>query len=164
MQLTSNKGILITLFSMMLLVSCSSQKTEEIDLSSLKLTPKKEKKISKENGTKLTPKVVNNLKPLINKDQLNSSIDFGRNNPFAFLEKEKNSELNNLKLTGLLSINNTEYALLNYKDKSGSITTEDVGGISTHLLPDGAKVKEINLKRKILIIAFDQKTFQIYLD
>ena len=164
MQLTSCKGILITLFSMMLLVGCAGQETEEIDLSSLKLTPKKETKISTENDTKLTPKVVNNLKPLINKDQLNSSIEFGRKNPFASVEKEKNSKLNNLKLTGFLLINNTKYALVNYKDKSGSITTDDFGGISTDLIPDGAKVREINLKRKILTLVIDQKTYPIYFD
>ena len=166
------RKILITLCTATLLVSCSSQKTEEIDISALQLIPKKEKEITTKVDDVVTP-VENNLKPLLNKDQLNSTINFGKENPFAPPERENDAkiqrELNDanlkkLKLTGFLSINNNKYALVNYMNKSGSLTSDSIGGINSDLLPDGAKVKEINSKQEILVLDIDDQNYEIFLD
>ena len=94
MQLTILKRILITLFSTMILVSCGGKKTEEIDISALQLIPKKEKKIiTEEVEEKVSQPVINNLKPLLNKDQLNKTINLGRTNPFGSIETEDDETL-----------------------------------------------------------------------
>ena len=148
----------------MLLVGCGGQKNEEIDTSALKLIPKKEKKISIEDDKKDIKPVINNLKSLLNNDQLSKNIKLGKNNPFAALESENNLTLENLKLTGFLSAINKQYALVNYKDKSGYLTSNSQGGINTDLLPDGAKVKEIDLKNNTVIVVFDNQSYEIFLD
>ena len=148
----------------MLLVGCGGQKNEEIDTSALKLIPKKEKKISIQDVKKDFKPVVNNLKPLLNNDQLSKNINLGKNNPFAALESKNNLTIENLKLTGFLSANNKQYALVNYKDKSGYLSSDSRGGINTDLLPDGAIVKEINLKNYTVIVVFDNQSFEIILD
>tara|TARA_A100001035_G_C27443409_1_gene346935 strand:- start:57 stop:503 length:447 start_codon:yes stop_codon:yes gene_type:complete len=148
----------------MLLASCGSQKTEEIDISSLQLIPKKEKKISPQVVDKSVEPVSNKLKSLLTNDQLRQNIKVGKNNPFAGLESENNLTLKNIKLTGFLFINNTNYALVNYMGKSGSIMSNSIGGINTDLLPDGAKVKKIDYKNKTLELLFDKQPYEILLD
>ena len=148
----------------MLLVSCAGEKTEEIDISALQLIPKKEKKISPPQAEKVKNPVVNNLKPLLNNDQLRKNINIGKSNPFSSLESENNFKVENLKLTGFLSANNQQYALVNYMDKSGYLTSDSQGGISTNLLPDGAIVKQINPKNNTLLIVIDDQVYTILLD
>ena len=148
----------------MLLVSCASEKTEEIDISALQLIPKKEKKLIPKVEEKVLLPVKNNLKPLLNKDQLTKKINIGKDNPFSSLGKEKNLTLKDIKLTGFLYFNNTNYALVNYMGKIGSIKNGDIGGINTDLLPDGTKIKDINFKNQKIVVVFNSESYEIFLE
>jgi len=157
----------------MLLVGCGGKKTDEIDISALQLPPKKEKKITADDEVVISPPVTNNLKPLLKNVELSKTINFGKENPFAPPERENDAKLQKkvndanlkkLELTGFLSINKNKYALVNYMNKSGSLTSNSVGGSNTDLLPDGAKVKEINLKKEILILDIDNQNYEIFLN
>lgn len=148
----------------MLLVGCASEKTEEIDISALQLIPKKEKKISPPKAEKVVDPVSNNLEPLLSKDQLKNTINIGKKNPFSSTDKENNLIIEDLELTGFLLANNKKYVLVNYMDKTGYITSDSIGGINTNLLPDGAKVKEINFKNKTLNVIIEDQTYEIFLD
>ena len=152
------------MFSTILIVGCGSQKNEEIDISSLQLIPKKEKKITLPKEEKIIAPVINDLRPLLNKDQLSNTINLGKENPFRSLDKENNETLKNLNLTGFLSANNKKYALVNYFDKSGYLTSDSLGGINTNLLPDGAKVKKIDFKNNSLVLIVDNESYEIFLD
>ena len=158
----------------MLLVGCGGQKTEEIDVSALQLIPKKENKItSQTEEDKVILPVTNELKPLLNKSQLNKTINLGKVNPFGPIEEENESTLKKkendailkkLVLSGLLSANKKKYALVNYIDKSGYLTSNSQGGVNTDLLPHGVKVKEINFKKATLVIVIDNQDYEIFLE
>ena len=53
------------------------------------------------------------------------------------------------KLTGFLNTNNNKYVFVSYLDNKGTITEESIGGLNTNLLPNGAKVINIDPKKEI---------------
>ena len=48
---------------------------------------------------------------------------------------------------------------MNYLDNQGTINEESIGGVNTYLLPNGAKVINIDQKNKQLIILHENKEF-----
>ena len=66
---------------------------------------------------------------------------------------------NNFKLTGFLNTKDNKYVFVSYLGQVGSITEESVGGENTNLLPNGAKVLNIDPKKLKVIINFEDKDY-----
>ena len=75
-----------------------------------------------------------------------------------FSKQEANTKLNtDLKLTGFLATETIKYVFVSYQGNEGTITEDSIGGINTNLLPNGAKVTNIDIKNKILTINFENE-------
>ena len=163
-----SKKFFLVLTGSLLLYGCGGTKnSNDFDISGLKIPVKKtlpQKSNLSDEDTPDQTEVKNNLIPLEKREEIISSVKFGKNNPFSSLEQETNLTLNNIKVTGFLLVNEIKYALVNYIDKSGSITSDSIGGINTDLLPEGAQVKEINLKKQVLVIVMDDQSYEILLE
>ena len=103
--------------------------------------------------------LISDLVPLKDKEQILAKYKFGKEDPFSKEEIQLNSLYSDFKLTGFLTTNNKKYAFVNYLDKEGTIKEDSIGGRNTDLLPDGAKVMNIDSKNKKLIIFYDEEKF-----
>ena len=161
-----NKFKIIFIFTFIfLLSSCSRNKKDNFDLSDLKI-PVKEKInneiIPSENTNSNT--VQYELKPLKEREEVVSSFQFEKNDPFLFDSNELSSiknELSGINLKGFITISNENYAVVDYLDNEGSITTESIGGKNTNLLPRGASIKEINPGEGYISISYLNEIFVI---
>ena len=161
-----NKFKIIFIFTFIfLLSSCSRNKKDNFDLSDLKI-PVKEKInneiIPSENTNSNT--VQYELKPLKEREEIVSSFQFEKNDPFLFDSNELSSiknELSGINLKGFITISNENYAVVDYLDNEGSITTESIGGKNTNLLPRGASIKEINPGEGYISISYLNEIFVI---
>ena len=141
-----NKFKIIFIFTFIfLLSSCSRNKKDNFDFSDFKMPVKESIKneiISSENTNSNT--VQYELKPLKEREEVVSSFQFEKNDPFLFDSNELSSiknELSGINLKGFITISNENYAVVDYLDNEGSITTESIGGKNTNLLPRGASIK-----------------------
>jgi len=148
------------------LSSCGVKKDNfDIDLSNFKVPNKNEVSASNletSKTSKTTNKIIkNNLKNYQNKSEVLSSIELGKVDPFS--EEGIKSEVNNLysdfKLTGFLNTRNDKYVFVSYLGNKGTISEESIGGINTNLLPNGAKVLNIDPKKLKLIINFEEENY-----
>ena len=161
------KNLFIFLVGILFITSCRGKNSNnDFDLSGLKIPVKKTipKNGQSDKNQSEIKEVKNNLIPLDKREEIITSIKFGKENPFSSHDQETNITLKNLELTGFLLVNKTQYALVNYIDKTGSITSDSIGGINTDLLPEGAQVKEINLKKQVLVIDMDNQSYEILLE
>ena len=148
-----------------LLSSCSRNKKYNIDFSDLKITVKENinnEIISSENTNSNT--VQYELKPLKEREEVVSSFQFEKNDPFLFDSNELSSiknELSGINLKGFITISNENYAVVDYLENEGSITTESIGGKNTNLLPRGASIKEINPGKGYISISYLNEIFVI---
>ena len=96
--------------------------------------------------------------PYKNNKEILSITKFGKKDPFS-----KGSQVNklnlNLKLTGFLNTDNNKYAFVRYLNNNGTITEASIGGVNTKLLPNGAKVINIDPKNMKLTIKFENEDF-----
>ena len=90
-----------------------------------------------------------------------SEIKLGRKNPFLPVNKDSDNFTSNFKLKGFISLNNKNYALIEFLDNEGNIDINSIGGANTELLPNGAMVKEINPLNETIKILFDEEIFII---
>ena len=158
--------LITTAFIGILLSSCNSKKDNfEIDLSNFKIPNKNEVAVSNldiSDTSKTTNKIIkNNLVNYQNKSEILSSIELGKIDPFSEEGmKDKVNNLNtNFKLTGFLNTKDNKYVFVNYLGQLGTINEESVGGENTNLLPNGAKVLNIDPKKLKLIINFEDKDY-----
>ena len=154
------KIIFISYF-IFLLSSCSGNKKDDFDFSDLKI-PVKE---SINNEAIATEDINSNnvqyeLKPLKKREEVISSFKFEKNDPFLF-DTEFSNESSEIKLKGFINISNKNYAVVNYLDDEGYITTESIGGKNTNLLPKGAFIKEINPSKGYISITYLDEVFVI---
>ena len=157
------KGHYIVLSSI-LLFGCS-QKNNNIDFDPSDLPKPKAIYIPKKNNIDRvqtedkTKTIIADLVPLKDKKQILAKFEFGKNDPFS----ERGIQLNKLnsefKLVGFIATNNNKYAFVNHLDKEGTLTEESVGGVNTYLLPNGAKVINIDPKNEKLTIFYENKKF-----
>ena len=149
-----------------LISSCKGKKDNfDIDLSDFKITNKKEVAASTldfSDNEKTTNKIIkNNLVNYQTNSEVLSSIKLGKIDPFS--EEGKKDKVNNLnnnfKLTGFLNTKDNKYVFVSYLGKKGAITEESIGGLNTILLPNGAKVLNIDTKELKLIINFEDKDY-----
>ena len=100
---------------------------------------------------------IEELVPYKNNKEILSITKFGKKDPFS--EGVQNKLNLNLKLTGFLNTDNNKYAFVRYLNNKGTITEASIGGVNTNLLPNGAKVINIDPKNMKLTIKFENEDF-----
>ena len=144
------------------LISCGNNTTNDIDFdfSTLK-TSKIKTNVDDENkkgGQPDKESFTEELVPYKNNKEILSITKFGKKDPFS-----KGSQVNklnlNLKLTGFLNTDSNKYAFVRYLNNKGTITEGSIGGVNTFLLPNGAKVINIDPKNMKLTIKFENEDF-----
>ena len=144
------------------LISCGNNTTNDIDFdfSTLK-TSKIKTNVDDENkkgGQPDKESFTEELVPYKNNKEILSITKFGKKDPFS--KGIQVNKLNlNLKLTGFLNTNNDKYAFVRYLNNKGTITEASIGGVNTNLLPNGAKVINIDPKNMKLTIKFENEDF-----
>jgi len=157
-------NLIATLFVGSLLTSCKS-KTENFDLdfSNLKIPNKSTEKILNpdiSNTLRTNNKITKNqLINYQNKSEILNSVILGKDDPFSEGEIKVNNLTSDFKLTGFLTTKINKYVFVSYLGSEGSITEDSIGGINTILLPDGARVINIDPKNSKLIINFENEDY-----
>ena len=118
----------------------------------------KKKIENKTQNNKIDKSFIRDLVPFETREKIQSKIKYGKKDPFS--EGSQVNKLNlNLKLTGFLNTNNNKYAFVRYLNNKGTITEASIGGVNTNLLPNGAKVINIDPKNMKLTIKFENEDF-----
>ena len=147
-----------------LLLSCNNKKDNfDIDMSNVKIPKKNILKISTLKETdpanEINELIKNKLKNSPEKSEVLSSVKLGKRDPFSEGEIKTNKLMLDLKLTGFLNTENNKYVFVSYLDNEGTITEDSIGGENTNLLPNGAKVINIDPKNMELTINFEDENF-----
>lgn len=155
------KTLIFMVFSSFLLLSCS--KKYDLDLSNLPkpnlLKPKKVIDKTEERKSSLDSTYIKDLVPLKSSEQILSKFKFGKKDPFSAGETKENQFSSDFKLTGFLNTNTEKYVFVSFMGNEGRISEDSIGGLNTNLLPNGAKVININTKERVLKISFDNEDF-----
>ena len=153
--------IILVFFASSLLFSCSKKNNDiDFDFSTLKKSKKvNEKKIeNKTQNNQIDKSFIKDLITFEPREKIQSKVKYGKKDPFS--EGIQVNKLNlNLKLTGFLNTNNDKYAFVRYLNNKGTITEASIGGVNTNLLPNGAKVINIDPKNMKLTIKFENEDF-----
>ena len=153
--------IILVFFASSLLFSCSKKNNDiDFDFSTLKKSKKvNEKKIeNKTQNNQIDKSFIKDLVTFEPREKIQSKVKYGKKDPFS--EGIQVNKLNlNLKLTGFLNTNNKKYAFVRYLNNKGTITEASIGGVNTNLLPNGAKVINIDPKNMKLTIKFENEDF-----
>ena len=148
-------GIIIT--------SCAGKKENfDIDLSNLKIPQKSTLKNSEQDNSDASQTKTVNLEnkfiPYKEKSEVLNSVKIGKKDPFA--EEAEIKKLSSiLKLTGFADTGIDKYVFVSFQKNNGTITEGSVGGVSTNLLPNGAKVIDIDTQNMKLTINFENKDY-----
>ena len=156
--------IIATIFIGTFLSSCNSKKENfDIDLTNYKVPAKNKVKISNENkdidSSSEKDIIENKLLTYEKKTKVLNSTLFGKKDPFSDGRRQTNKLNSNLKLTGFLNTEISNFVFVSYQNKEGTITEESIGGINTNLLPEGAKVIKVDPKNMKLIINYENENF-----
>ena len=153
--------IILVFFASSLLFSCSKKNNDiDFDFSTLKKSKKvNEKKIeNKTQNNQIDKSFIKDLVTFEPREKIQSKVKYGKKDPFS--EGIQVNKLNlNLKLTGFLNTDNNKYAFVRYLNNKGTITEASIGGVNTNLLPNGAKVINIDPKNMKLTIKFENEDF-----
>ena len=147
-------------FSSIILVSCS-QNNNDFDLSNLpkpkkiKINDQLEKDIDNEDNQLF----IMDLRPYESKEKLLTKFQFGKKDPFSKNITQINKLGSDFKLKGFLNTEIEKYVFVSYLGNEGTISGNSIGGLNTNLLPNGAKVINIDIKHRKLIIRFDNEDF-----
>ena len=163
--------LLSSAFALSFLFACAPKDTNNInfDFKTLKKSKKIEldNKVSKKqdlNKTNLeNNNIIQDLVPLKNKKEILSKTKFGKKDPFSEGEIKSNKLNSDLKLTGFLNTEIKKYVFVSYLDNEGTITEDSIGGVNTTLLPNGAKVINIDPKKLKLVISFENEEYVLEL-
>ncbi len=152
------KKLLIFISISVAISSCSKKETtDNFDFSNFK-PPNRKVEIVKDNSEVIKEiKVKNELLPFKKRNEISSSIKYGKEDPFAIESDSNNNSLSNLILKGFITYSKENYALINYLGEDGTITENSIGGLNTKYLPNGAKVKNFNLFDSEITILLDDK-------
>ncbi len=100
--------------------------------------------------------------PLKNIKELEATTTYGKTDPFSeYSDSSSNILSSNLKLKGIISTPKLTYALVEFKGNGGSIKEGEIGGKDTPLLPNGVKVKEIDVNKQSAILLFKGKKYEL---
>ncbi len=95
-------------------------------------------------------------------EKLKSNVDLGKEDPFIFNNDAVKSGISsNFSFHGIITDGNITYAIVKYTDLSGSLQKDQIGGVTTKLLPEGVKVENIDLENEILILSFNDEIYDI---
>ena len=160
------KKLFIPLLGILFISSCGGNtKNNDFDLSNFKVPIKKSPtKIDISKEDKVEKKEVEFK--LILSDKKKDIIDlvkFGKKDPFSSLESESNQFITSLKINGFISLDNKDYALVEFLNEKGMINVNSIGGLNTKLLPNKAIVKKINPLKEELTFSLDEKLYTIKL-
>ena len=162
MNVYTIKNNVFILFSSLLLLSCSQKNNNfDIDLSDLP-KPKKIKindQLEKDTVTEDNQLFISELVPFETREKLLSKFKFGKKDPFSKAEAQSNQFSSDFKLTGFLNTETKQYVFVTYLGSEGTISEDSIGGLNTNLLPNGAKVINIDSKEKQLKISFDDEDY-----
>ena len=167
MKKYSLQNFLFTLSGIILISSCSkSPSNVDLDLSSFKNTiPQPAKSIDNQNEIIQESKEVElNLISLDKKEDITSSIKYGKKDPFSSFGNDSNRSISDFKLKGFISLNNKDYAFVEYKNKEGIIDIDSIGDINTKLLPPKAVVKNITPSLETININLDDENYIIIMN
>ena len=157
-------NLIATILIGTLLSSCNNKKDNfDIDLSNIKIPKKNILKISNKEDAKVSLEknelIKNKLKNYQDKSEVLSSVKLGKRDPFSEGGINVNKLTSDFKLRGFLNTENNKYVFVSYLDNEGTITEESIGGINTNLLPNGAKVINIDPKNMELTINYENENF-----
>ena len=145
--------------------ACSKKESSDnFDLSNFKPRIKKSEIVKKKSQNIEEIKVINKLLPLKKRNEIYSSIKYGKKDPFSEFGNESNQFISNLKLKGFISVNNKNYALIEFKNKKGIINKNSVGGLNTKLLPKGVSVKNIDSSQEEINLSLGSEIYTIKLN
>ena len=157
------KTFLVILTALFFSYSCGVKKNDNFDLGDIKL-PKNKKQLKKIEKKESKTPVVNKLKSLKTSEDILLKIKKGRANPFLPSSQDSKEFISNLKVKGFISLNNINYALVEFQKKEGVINEKSIGGINTMLLPVGAVVKQIDHKNNKVKLLLDEKNYTLDLN
>ena len=153
------KTLFFMFLSSILLFSCS--KKYDLDLSNL---PKPKKVIKTSDGNENTKSsnnqtFIKDLVPFNNKEKVLSQFKLGKKDPFSESEIQINKLSSDFKLTGFLNSELEKFVFVIYLGNEGSISENSVGGVNTNLLPNGAKVINIEPNAMRLTINYENENY-----
>ena len=153
--------VIFIFFVSLLITSCSkTNNNKDFDFSTLKKSKKVNEKIeNKSQNNQIDKSFIKDLVTFETREKIQSKIKYGKKNPFSRSEIELNELNSNLELTGIVNSKVDKFALVSYLDNEGTITQESIGGLNTNLLPEGAKVINIDTQKMQLIIDYKNETF-----
>ena len=67
----------------------------------------------------------------------------------------------NLKVNGFLNTESEKFVFVKYLGIEGKISEKSIGGVNTNLLPEGAKVKNIDTKNLELTIDYENEELYV---
>ena len=155
-----NNYLLVTLPSLLLL-SCSQKINTDFDLSNLP-KPKKvntTKNDNKQSKNLIDKSYISNLKPLKDREKILSKFKYGKKDPFSESDIQFNNIYADLKITGFLNAQSKKYVFVNYLGNEGAVSEKSIGGVNSNLLPEGAKVINIDNKKLELTINYKNENF-----
>ena len=138
-----------------LFFGCTPKNNFDIDLSNLP-RPKKEKKTNTEIQELIKPENKSYIKDLVSlkdREQILSQFELGKKDPFSKSDIPLNQLSSNFKVNGFLNTESEKFAFVKYLGIEGKISEKSIGGVNTNLLPEGAKV--INIDTKKLEVTID---------
>ena len=157
-----NRNFLLLIYSSIFLFGCS-QSNKIIDFDPSKLPKPKITNLDSKGKIKVIKpedkSFISDLIPLKEKEEILSEFEFGKEDPFSERGIFENKLFSDLKLTGFLNSQSKKYVFVIYQNKQGTISENSIGGINTNLLPNGAKVINIDSSGKKLIINFENKDY-----
>ena len=153
----------LLIFTSSTLMSCGKPNNETFDLSNLKISIPQKNKSSLTEITSSIPKekeiITNKLIPYPTATQVLDSSKIGKIDPFSKGEVFTNNLSLHFKLNGFLKTESDNYVFVSYLDDEGTLTDDSIGGINTNLLPNGAKVLNIDPENMKLTIKFNNENF-----
>lgn len=158
------KNIILAFTGSLLLVGCSGKpKNNDLDLSGfIKPIQQPDQKIEKPSSSKEQSKEINpKLISLDKKEEIVSSVKYGKKDPFSPLGSESIKLISEFKLKGFISFRDEDYALVEFKNQEGVIDINSVGDINTKLLPPKAFVNKINPYEEIIKITIEDEEYTI---
>tara|TARA_B100000242_G_C43021642_1_gene475441 strand:- start:978 stop:1472 length:495 start_codon:yes stop_codon:yes gene_type:complete len=143
------------------LLGCSQKINTNFDLSNL---PKPKIVNSSQIESKQPKNIVNksyisDLVPLKSKEQILSKFKYGKQDPFSESDIQLNNIYSDLKITGFLNAQSKKYVFVNYLGNEGAVSEKSIGGVNSNLLPEGAKVINIDNKNFELTINYKNENF-----
>tara|TARA_B100000965_G_C19373112_1_gene661247 strand:- start:33 stop:512 length:480 start_codon:yes stop_codon:yes gene_type:complete len=155
-NLNSKSSLYLIICLSFFILGCSPKNKETLIIEDPIIVPIKKNPISTEDNKE------DNFDKLPKPSELKAFGKPNNNDPFSKVSSSKN-KIKGLTLTGIIVFDAKQYALVEYKEKSGSLTKGDIGGKTTNLLPDGIKVKTIDLVNKQLTLIQDKEEIFISL-